>query len=381
MAQDIGPSSQAIVIDNGSGTIKAGFSGDDLPKHIFSNFVGRPRHKKVMMGGLEGDYFIGDQANEWRGLLSLKYPMEHGIVEDWNDMEKIWSHIYPSLQISSPDDYPVFLTETPLNPNKNRESMAEIFFETFRVPSLFISVQAVLSLYASGKTDGVVLDSGDGVTYAVPIFGGYTIPNAITRVDVAGRDITNYLMLLLRKGGYRFHTSAEREIVRSVKEEMCYVPFSLKKEDEIHRKDADDLYDYKLPDGETIRVGSEKFRAPEVLFNPALIGLEYEGVHNCLMSAIQKSDIDIRKKLYSSIILSGGSTLFKGFGDRLLMELRTSPRTPKDVKLSILAQPERKYSAWIGGSILSSLASFSPMWFSRSQYQEEGAYGLHARAL
>ncbi|CAF4105689.1 unnamed protein product [Rotaria magnacalcarata] len=164
---------QPIVIDNGSGMIKAGFAGDPIPKINFPNYVGRPKHVRVMAGGLEGDIFIGPKAEEYRGLLNIAHPMEHGIVQDWNDMEKIWTYIYSKDQLrSASEEHPVLLTEAPLNPRKNREKAAEIFFETFNVPALFISMQAILSLYASGRTTGVVLDSGDGVTHAVPIYEG-----------------------------------------------------------------------------------------------------------------------------------------------------------------------------------------------------------------
>ena len=173
---------QPIVIDNGSGTVKAGFAGDQVPKCIFPNFIGRPKHVRVMAGGLEGDTFIGRKAEEHRGLLTLKYPMEHGIVTDWNEMERIWQHIFSKEQLQTfPEEHPILLTgwcilvclsplsrahlsffaaEAPLNPRQNRERAAEIFFETFNVPALFISMQAVLSLYATGRVTGVVLDSG-----------------------------------------------------------------------------------------------------------------------------------------------------------------------------------------------------------------------------
>lgn len=164
---------QPVVIDNGSGTIKAGFAGDEEPKCIISNLVGRPKHIRVMAGGLEGDTFIGRKADEHRGLLSLKYPMEHGTITDWNDMELIWQYIYSKEQLQTfAEEHPVLITESPINPRRNRERTAEILFESFNVPALFISMQAVLSLYASGRTTGVVLDSGDGITQAVPIYEG-----------------------------------------------------------------------------------------------------------------------------------------------------------------------------------------------------------------
>eukprot|EP01068_Selenidium_serpulae_P009604 Selendium_serpulae@DN5272_c0_g2_i3.p3 len=142
---------QPVVIDNGSGIMKAGFAGDDLPKCLFASFVGRPKHKRVMAGAVEGDVFVGTKAEELRGLLSLKYPICHGMVEDWIDMEHVWSHVYSEMKINS-EEHPVLLTEAPLNPRRNREKSAEIFFETFSCPALFISAQAILSLYASGRT-------------------------------------------------------------------------------------------------------------------------------------------------------------------------------------------------------------------------------------
>ncbi|KAF6316807.1 actin related protein 1A [Rhinolophus ferrumequinum] len=210
---------QPVVIDNGSGVIKAGFAGDQIPKYCFPNYVGRPKHVRVMAGALEGDIFIGPKAEEHRGLLSIRYPMEHGIVKDWNDMERIWQYVYSKDQLQTfSEEHPVLLTEAPLNPRKNRERAAEVFFETFNVPALFISMQAVLSLYATGRTTGVVLDSGDGVTHAVPIYEGFAMPHSIMRIDIAGRDVSRFLRLYLRKEGYDFHSSSEFEIVKAIKE-------------------------------------------------------------------------------------------------------------------------------------------------------------------
>ncbi|KAF6775086.1 hypothetical protein AHF37_05062 [Paragonimus kellicotti] len=173
---------------------------------------------RVMAGALEGEDFIGPKAEEHRGLLSIRYPIEHGIIRDWNDMERIWTYVYGKDQLMvSSEEHPVLLTEPPYNPKRNREKMAEIFFETFSVPALYISMQAVLSLYSTGRTTGVVLDSGDGVTHAVPIYEGYALPHAIERADLAGRDVTRFLRLLLRKEGADFHTTSEFEIVRQIK--------------------------------------------------------------------------------------------------------------------------------------------------------------------
>lgn len=323
-----------------------------------------------MAGALEGDEFIGPRAEEYRGLLRLRYPIEHGMINHWDDMERIWAHIYSKeqLQIAS-EEHPVLLTEPPLNPRQNRERAAEIFFESFNVPALFISMQAVLSLYASGRTTGVVLDSGDGVTHAVPIFEGFAVNHSLMRIDVAGRDVTKYLQLLLRKEGQIFRTSAEAEIVRTIKEKSCYVALNPAKEEQLEMDRNAEQNNYILPDGRQVKIGASKFRAPEVLFAPDLIGDESEGVHEVLTNAIQRADMDLRKSLYSNIVLSGGSTLFKGFGDRLLSEVKKL--SPKDIKIKISAPQERTLTTWIGGSILASLDTFKKMWVSKREYEED----------
>jgi len=362
---------QPVVIDNGSGVIKAGFAGDQIPKCHFSSFIGRPKHVRVMAGALEGDTFIGAKADEYRGLLNIKYPMEHGIVQDWNDMERIWSYIYSKEQLATfSEEHPVLLTEAPLNPRRNREKAAELFFETFNVPALFISMQAVLSLYATGRTTGVVLDCGDGVTHSVPIYEGFALPHSIMRTDLAGRDVTRYLKLLLKREGCTFKTTAEFEIVKKIKEEVCYLALNPLKEEGMEGEKTR----YMLPDGSPLDIGNAKFRGPELLFRPDLLGEEYEGLHEVLAYAIQKSDMDLRKTLYQNIVLSGGSTLFRGFGDRLLNEVKKV--APKDIKIRISAPQERLYSTWIGGSILASLDTFKKMWVSKKEYEDEGVKAI-----
>lgn len=360
---------QPVVIDNGSGTIKAGFAGEDVPKTHFSSFVGRPKHPRVLAGSIEGDTFIGPRAQELRGLLKIKYPLEHGIVTDWEDMERIWQYVYTEELKTLSEEHPVLLTEAPLNPRTNRETAAQIFFETFNVPALFTSIQAVLSLYASGRTTGIVLDAGDGVSHAVPVYEGFAMPSAIRRIDVAGRDVTEHLQMLLRKSGAVFHTSAEKEVVRLIKEKTAYIAMDPKKEEkEWAGGGSTKMEEYKLPDGNVLKLGSERFRAPEILFDPEIIGLEYPGIHQIVVDAINRTDLDLRKPLFANIVLSGGSTLTKGFGDRLLTEVKRL--AVKDMKIKIFAPPERKYSTWIGGSILAGLGTFRKMWVSIDDWHE-----------
>ena len=365
-----------VVIDNGSEMIKAGFAGDDASRAVFPSIVGRPRPAGVMVGMQAKRSYVGGEAQRKCGILFLRYPIEHGVVTNWDDMECIWHNIFYNELRVLPEKCTVLQTEVPLNPKANKEKLTQIMFETFNIPFLHQCITPLLSLYASGRTTGLVIDSGGGVSHVVPIFKHHASTHTILRQDTAsGRNLTDYLMKILCERGYSCTTSAEREIVRDIKEKLGYVSIDFNQE--LQNSCSDVERKYELPDGQVITVGNERFRCTEPIFDPSLLGMSCARLQDQVYGAVMRSDIDLRNYLLRNILLSGGNTMFPGLKERVTKEVTCLVNTGVTVKVT--APPERRVSSWIGGSILASLSDFYKICISKAEYDEYGPSLVHRK--
>lgn len=354
---------QAIVIDSGSSTIKAGLSGESRPSLVFPNYIATSKSKQSPI--------IGREINLNQSSYRLSYPISRGKIENWPEIEAIWQYIYTSL---STTPSPVVLSECPLTAQSSRERSSEFFFETLNSPKICFGNQSVLSLLSTSSTTGIVLDCGEGVTHAVPVFDGFALTHATSKFNLAGKDVTDHLALLLKRSGFSFNTSIELEHVKKIKEQNCF----LRKFEETDHPELkitkSESKDYLLPDGRSVRPDSECFRASEILFNPEKIGFESKGIHECLVQAINRTEIDLRRNLFASIYLAGGTSLMKGFGERLMAEVRKI--SSKEVKYRINVPADRVFACWKGGAAVAALDGCRELWIEKREYEEIGKRAL-----
>jgi len=373
-----------VVCDNGTGFVKCGFAGDNFPAHIFPSIIGRPvlrAEEKVQDIELK-DIMVGDEVTKARDMLETSYPITNGIVQKWDDMIHLYNYTFSQRLGIDPKEHKIMLTEAAMNPKKNREKLVECMFETFGFNGVHCSIQAVLTLYAQGLLTGVVVDSGDGVTHIVPVYEGFALPQSIRRLDVAGRHLTEYMIKLMLLRGYTFNRTADFEVVREIKEKVCYVGYDLELEKKLALETTTVVQSYTLPDGRVIKVGAERFEAPEALFNPALLDVDGKGLADLVFEVINASDISVRADLYKHIVLSGGSTMYPGLPSRLEKEIKAlylkhvakgDRAQAAKLKLRIEDPPRRKHMVFLGGSVLADIMKDKEaFWMTKAEYEERG---------
>lgn len=378
-------SKKPVVCDNGSGFVKVGYSGDNFPLHMFPSMIGKPlmRFEEEFKGGVVlKDIMVGDECSEHRAMLEVSYPVENGIVRDWEGMKHVWDYTFNERLHIDPSEHKILLTEPPMNPIANQKNMYDAMFETYGFVGAKVSIQAMLVLYAQGLLSGVVVDAGDGVTHCVPVWEGVVPPALIRRLNVAGRHMTRYLIKLLQVRGYNLNRSADFETARQIKETLCYTGYDLDVEKKLALETTVLTRSYTLPDGRVIKLSSERYEAPEVLFQPHLIDVDSPGLHDMLFNMIQDADIDLRPAFYQHIVLSGGSTMYAGLPSRLEKEMKNLYLTKvlkgnesllAKFKLRIEDPPRRKHMVFLGGSVLADIMKDRPeFWISRQEWAEQG---------
>lgn len=360
-----------IVFDNGSGLFKAGFANNESPHIVFKSYIGTPKYIKVHHNKKK-DIYIGNEASVRAGLLNLKYPIQHGVVTNWDDLETIWHYaFYNELKIN-PEEHPILISEVVNNPKSNREKMIQIMFETFHVPSYYTEIDAILSFYSSDCSDGIVLDVGNSVSKIIPFHDYEVIKPAVNRMNIGGQDVTEYLQDLLYQRNYRMTTSAQKDMTCDMKEKICFVKYN---HNEL-RKDL--LASYSLPDGTVISIDEERYKCTEILFKTYLNGSDFEfnGLVEMLIDSAKKIEVGKISSACRSIIFSGGSTLFEGFHERIIEEIAHNYLF-SDVKS--ITSLDRKFATWIGGSIVSSLGNFPQMCITKNEYDDAGEQIVHKK--
>lgn len=377
-----------IVLDIGSGEIKAGFSGEEKPKIIFKNIIGEPKYKKVLHAFNKENQeinvqYIGEDCDKNMGVIKLKNPVKHGIFSNEQDILSIFNYIYSKLGLNSEEiqQHPLLVTEPLLNPYTNREKIASTLFESLGAPAIFFASQPILSLFSTSSTSGTVLESGEGVTQSCVVYEGFSLPNSYERFDYGGADVSEYLKLLLKKKGYNFYNSTEFRLVNEIKENSC---FCLSNNLNIDINDAKkglnrNPINYYLPDGTSISIGEERLLAPEILFNTEYMGKEYLSLSDIIMSSINKVEIQLRQKLYENILLSGGNTAFRGLKDKLTDEIKN--KAYKNLKINLKSTPKPEYCCWLGGNIISTLEIFKKMCVNKNEWNEKGTKIVHIKTI
>lgn len=341
-----------IVMDNGTNLSKIGFNEDDYPSFKFA--TSNMKHENSV-----------ENAPTQSSIVK-----KGGIQIDFDALTLLWDRSFHSLGVD-PTEHPIFLSEAPLLPKRNRQYKAEILFESFGVKSLYISPEEVLPLYACGEVSGTVIEIGAGHCHVASIFDSHIIPSSLARYDLSGNELTQYLADLLElKYGFIFKSSFHN-IQNTIKESVCYVAQDYHEELTLATASSVLEESFTLPDGENIKTNEERFIVPELMFQPSLSHRDIPAIHQMIQRSIMSSDIDTRRYLCQHIILSGGSTMFPGLDSRLLKEVRNL--FPAGIDINVMASEDRNIAVWVGGAVLSSLSSFQNSWITKSIYDEKGS--------
>jgi len=357
------------VIDNGSGYMKAGFSGEEAPKVMFPTMVGKTKVEGIYVGDEKKESIIGSEAEKKFGILDISYPIQGGTIVNWDEMERIWANtFYGELKIS-PEEHNLLLSESPFITRKDREKMLEMMFETFNCASTYLVAQSVLAAYSVGKSTGISIDCGHTSLNFAPIYEGFLQRHCVQHIPIAGKDINDILINLLIKNGQVIDSKMQKQSIIKAKESFCFLRHD--NEDEIEKKKEEETKEWELPDKKKITISKERFQATEVIFDPKQFGYDYPNFQELFKKTVKGIDSDLREIMLANIIFNGGTTLIKGFKSRVTQEIEQAGQD-YEFKKKVHTYPEAQFMAWLGGSILTSLTNFENLWITKAEYKEEG---------
>ncbi|CAK1588122.1 unnamed protein product [Parnassius mnemosyne] len=363
----------SVVFDLGSQNTKAGFAGESFPRCMIPTTLGRFRRSGLSDGF--PDVTLGEEAIKMRGVNHLDWPVDKGFIKDWDDVEKLWHHIFYRKLHVPPEEARVMYVIHPLTSKRDKEKITEIMFESFMVRNIYLGLSPALVLHASGRTSGVVWENGYSCSYVAPVFEGFPIKNATITSQINGKTLTECLQNLMNKVGYSFTTPTEIELLESIKAQLCYV--AREYDEEVVSENNKIKFD--LPDGQHVLIGEERFKCPELLFQPHLLKLQCPSIVDDICTSIKKCDLEYKSLFYNNIVLSGGSSLLKGLSDRLTIELNKQVKDLPDVETNVDAMSSRHLAAWAGGSILASMDSLNGFWMTKDEYEDDGADRVHCK--
>lgn len=366
---DLSLNYSSLIVDIGSGVVKAGFSGEDGPRSVFSSVVGTPVMPGLLVGMEQKERYVGEEAISKLEIMNFSSPIKKGEIVDWDKYETLMHYIFYSELKVVPEEMSILITESPLNPKENRAKLAETLFETFNVERIYIANSAMLGLYSYGKTSGIVLDSGFGITTSVPVYEGYPLPHASLKMTFGGENLSESLLSLIHHHIHKSYKGVKgRLLADDIKEKLGYVALNSEEEEKHYLDHLGNETEYTLPDGSKLKLGAELFKHTESLFRPQIE--DQVSIPQFILSSLAKCDNDIESELKENICLTGGTTLLRGFADRLKNELLQNLNSDS---FNLIYSQERQFSNWIGGSIVSSLNNFSYMWVSKQEYDETGS--------
>lgn len=362
-----------IVVDIGANETKAGFAGEDTPHSVFPTLIGKIKSYDPAIDGMGKDFLVGADAKSSTDITGLHCPMKNGIFEGKDDFEKLFKHIFENELHLDAERHPIVLSEPINNPVSARQLYAEILFESFHCPSVYYGTTPQLAMYTSNKTTGVVLDIGESFAQVASIFEWTQIPQSLQRSPLGGASINRFIQNSLKGTSYHFQNQAGFEIARDIKEKHCFIArdFRLAEQQEEGK-----FVDYSLSPDYSIQIGAERYTCPELLFNPSLQNIQCDNIAQMVYESIMRCDTGLRSELFSNIVVCGGTTLFQGFADRLSIELK---KLAPEENINFVFGPKREYSAWIGGSVLGSMALFHQMVVTLDEYRESGITAIQNR--